>query len=96
MQQAMAFMQGVMSCRIKMHRDPSGVSFKIMPGEGMSMEQLKERFGEMINMASSGVPMTVYCGGKPVLSGSMGHSASNWSDNAGPRNQEIEEYIYYI
>ena len=97
MQQAMFVMQNLISCKVSVQNDAGSISFKIMPGEGMSMDQLKERFSEMINLASNGVPMTMYAAGKPYLSGVMGHSSSHWKDpEPTPRDQVLEEYIYYI
>jgi len=97
MQQAMLVMQNLVSCKISVKNDGASLAFKIMPGEGMSMDQLKERFGEMINLASNGVPVTMYAAGRPYFSGVMGHSSGSRKDpDPIPRDQPLEEYIYYI
>lgn len=54
-----------MSC--EMTKD--GMTCKLMPAEGMSVDMLKERSEAMTRMMSAGMPMMMMCGGMPMRMG---------------------------
>jgi hypothetical protein len=60
-----------MMCKVTCEMGKDGMTCKMMPAEGMSMEAMKERCDAMMRMMGSGMPMMMMCGGMPMMMGTM-------------------------
>ncbi|XXY53739.1 hypothetical protein WME91_21635 [Sorangium sp. So ce269] len=69
MMQNMMGMGMPMMCKMSCEMGKDGMTCKMMPPEGMSMDMLKERCEAMMKMMSAGMPMTMMCGGMPMMMG---------------------------
>lgn len=69
----MGMMPGMMGmpmmCKMSCEMTKDGMTCKVMPPEGMSMDMLKERCEAMAKMMSAGMPMMMMCGGMPMMMG---------------------------
>ncbi|MDI1442795.1 hypothetical protein QHF85_02075 [Polyangium sp. 6x1] len=56
-----------MMCRMTYEMTKDGITCKLTPGEGTSMDMMKERCEAMARMMSAGMPMMMMCGGMPMM-----------------------------
>jgi hypothetical protein len=56
-----------MMCRMTMEMGKDGMTCKMMPMEGMSMDMMNERCEAMMKMMAMGMPMMMMCGGMPMM-----------------------------
>ena len=54
-------------CRMTYEMTKDGITCKLTPGEGISVDMMKERCEAMARMMSAGMPMMMMCGGMPMM-----------------------------
>jgi hypothetical protein len=60
-------MMGMPMCRMSCEMTKDGMVMKMMPVDGMTMDQMVERCEMMNKMMSMGVPMMMVSGGMPMM-----------------------------
>ena len=56
-----------MACRMTMEMGKDGMTCKVMPAEGVTLEMMRERCDAMMKMMSMGMPMMMMMGGMPMM-----------------------------
>jgi len=56
-----------MMCRMTYEMTKDGMTCKLTPADGISMDMMKERGEAMARMMSAGMPMMMMCGGMPMM-----------------------------